>query len=48
MRIAPYQPRPFSTLPSPNFAFAACFTRIDVMTMSPITKRMKIHRPTNE
>ena len=48
MRIAPYQPRPFSMRSAPNFLRAACFTRIDVRTMSPMTKRMKIHRPTNE
>ena len=48
MRIAPYQPRPFSTRSAPNFLRAACFTRIDEMIMSPMTNRMKIHRPMNE
>jgi len=48
LRIAAYHPRPFSILSAPNFSFAPRLTRMEVMIMSPMTKRMKIHSTTND
>lgn len=46
VRIAAYQPRPFSRR-SPHFCVPSFFTRVPVMIMSPMTKRMNTHSPIN-